>query len=104
MILKKLLLVFLVFSSFTAIAQLDRITAQKELILNDTITPAEVLMTLPFTQNWGTEPISATEWEQIKNILLTKNTNPPSLRDQYFICYADCNRYALLKQIGAALH
>jgi class 3 adenylate cyclase len=77
---------------------------QKELILNDSLTPEEVLMKFPIAQNWGTEPISATEWEQIKNILLTKNANPPSLRDQYFMCYADCNRYALLKQIGASLY
>ncbi len=103
MILKKLLLFVLVFSSFTAIAQLDRITAQKELILNDTLAPAEVLITL-LTQSSGTEPISATEWEQIKNILLSNNTNGLSLRDEYFICYADCNRFAQLKQIGAALH
>ena len=103
-VLKKLLLIFLILSSLTAVSQFDRISAQKEIILSDTLTPAEVLMKLSVSQNWGNEPISANEWEQIKNILLTKKTNPLSLRDQYFICYADCNRYALLKQIGAALY
>jgi Lon protease-like protein len=55
-------------------------------------------------EKWGLETISAAEWEQIKNILLAKNNKAPTLRDQYFICYADCNKYAVLKQIGNALY
>jgi class 3 adenylate cyclase len=104
MILKKLLLVFLVFSSFCAFAQSNRIDEQKDLILNDSLPPAEVMLKVARYEKWGTDPITAAEWEQIKNLLLSNNTNGLSLRDEYFICYADCNRYAQLKQIGAALH
>lgn len=53
---------------------------------------------------WGFEPMSADEWDQIRNILLAKNSEAPSLRDQYFICYAECNKFAVLKQIGNALY
>jgi class 3 adenylate cyclase len=104
MISKKLLLLFLVFSSFTAFAQSNRIDEQKDLILNDSLPPAEVMLKMARYEKWGTDPITAAEWEQIKNILLSSTTNGLSLRDEYFICYADCNRYAQLKQIGAALH
>jgi len=104
MILKKLLLVFLVFSSFCAFAQSNRIDEQKDLILNDSLPPAEVMLKMARYEKWGTDPIAVAEWEQIKNLLLSNNTNGLSLRDEYFICYADCNRYAQLKQIGAALH
>ena len=104
MILKKLLLVFLVFSSFCAFAQSNRIDEQKDLILNDSLPPAEVMLKVARYEKWGTDPITAAEWEQIKNLLLSNNANGLSLRDEYFICYADCNRYAQLKQIGAALH
>jgi hypothetical protein len=104
MILKKLLLCLIVFSSFEAFAQLDRISAQKDLILSDTLSPEKVMLQMLNYKQWGTDPVSAVEWDQIKNILLSKNTQPPSLRDQYFICYADCNKYAQLKQIGEALY
>jgi class 3 adenylate cyclase len=104
MILKKLLLLFLVFSSLTAFAQSNRIDEQKDLILNDSMPPAEVMLKMARYEKWGTDPIAVAEWEQIKNILISNNTNGLSLRDEYFICYADCNRYAQLKQIGAALH
>lgn len=104
MILKKLLLVFLVFSSFCAFAQSYRIDEQKDLILNDSLPPADVMLKMARYEKWGTDPIAVAEWVQIKNLLISKNTNGLSLRDEYFICYADCNRYAQLKQIGAALH
>jgi len=104
MILKNLLLILLVFSSFTAFAQSNRIDEQKDLILNDSLPPAEVMLKMARYDKWGTDPIAAAEWEQIKNLLLSNNTNGLSLRDEYFICYTDCNRFAQLKQIGAALH
>ena len=92
MILKKLLLLFLVFSSFTAFAQSNRIDEQKDLILKDSLPPAEVMLKLQYYEKWGTAPIAVAEWEQIKNLLLSNNTNGLSLCDEYFICYADCNR------------
>ena len=104
MISKKLLLLFLVFSSFAAFAQSNRIDEQKDLILKDSLPPEEVMLKMARYEKWGTEPIAVAEWEQIKNLLLSNNTNGLSLRDEYFICYADCNRFAQLKQIGAALH
>ena len=104
MILKKLLLIFLLLSSFTAFAQSNRIDEQKDLILKDSLPPEEVMLKMARYEKWGTDPIAVAEWEQIKNLLLSNNTNGLSLRDEYFICYADCNRFAQLKQIGAALH
>ena len=104
MILKKLLLILLVFSSFAAFAQSNRIDEQKDLILKDSLPPEEVMLKMVRYEKWGTDPIAIAEWEQIKNLLLSNNTNGLSLRDEYFICYADCNRFAQLKQIGAALH
>jgi class 3 adenylate cyclase len=104
MISKKLLLLFLVFSSFAAFAQSNRIDEQKDLILKDSLPPEEVMLKMARNEKWGTDPIAVAEWEQIKNLLLSNNTNGLSLRDEYFICYADCNRFAQLKQIGAALH
>ena len=104
MISKKLLLLFLVLCSFSAFAQSNRIDEQKDLILNDSLPPAEVMQKMARYEKWGTDPITAAEWEQIKNLVLSNNTNGLSLRDENFICYADCNRYAQLKQIGAALH
>jgi len=104
MISKKLLLILLVFSSFCAFAQSYRIDEQKDLILNDSLPPADVMLKMARYEKWGTDPIAVAEWVQIKNLLISNNTNGLSLRDEYFICYADCNRYAQLKQIGAALH
>ena len=104
MILKNLLLILLVFSSFAAFAQSNRIDEQKDLILKDSLPPEEVMLKMARYEKWGTDPIAVAEWEQIKNLLLSNNTNGLSLRDEYFICYADCNRFAQLKQIGAALH
>ena len=104
MILKNLLLILLVFSSFAAFAQSNRIDEQKDLILKDSLPPEEVMLKMARYEKWGTDAITAAEWEQIKNLLLSNNTNGLSLRDEYFICYADCNRFAQLKQIGAALH
>jgi class 3 adenylate cyclase len=93
-----------VLCSFSAFAQSNRIDEQKDLILNDSLPPAEVMQKMARYEKWGTDPITAAEWEQIKNLVLSNNTNGLSLRDENFICYADCNRYAQLKQIGAALH
>ena len=104
MLPKNILFVFLLFVSFVLQAQSDRITAQKALILNDTLSPEEVMVKMTLYKKWGTDPISAAEWDQIKNILLAKNAEAPTLRDQYFICYAECNKYAVLKQIGNALY
>jgi class 3 adenylate cyclase len=104
MLPKNILFFFLLFVSFVLQAQSDRITAQKAFILNDTLSPEEVMVKMTLYKKWGTDPISAAEWEQIKNILLAKNAEAPTLRDQYFICYAECNKYAVLKQIGNALY
>jgi class 3 adenylate cyclase len=104
MLPKNILFVFLLFVSFVLQAQSDRITAQKSLILNDTLSPEEVMVKMTLYKKWGIDPLSAAEWEQIKNILLAKNAVAPTLRDQYFICYAECNKYAVLKQIGNALY
>jgi hypothetical protein len=104
MLPKNILFLFLLFVSFVLQAQSDRITAQKALILNDTLSPEEVMVKMTLYKKWGTDLITAAEWDQIKNILLSKNAEAPSLRDQYFICYAECNKYAVLKQIGNALY
>lgn len=104
MLAKNILFIFLLFFSVALEAQSDRIAAQKALIVNDTLSPEEVLIKMRSYEKWGVEPISAAEWDQIKNILLAQNTKTPTLRDQYFICYADCNKYAVLKQIGNALY
>ncbi len=104
MLPKNVLFIFLLFFSVALQAQSDRITAQKALIVNDTLSPEEVMLKMTLYNKWGTDPISAAEWDQIKNILLTQNAKAPTLRDQYFICYADCNKYAVLKEIGNALY
>ena len=104
MLPKNLLFIFLLFFSVALQAQSDRITFHKALIVCDTLSPEEVLIKMKSHEKWGLETISAAEWEQIKNILLAKNNKAPTLRDQYFICYADCNKYAVLKQIGNALY
>jgi class 3 adenylate cyclase len=104
MLPKNLLFIFLLLFSVALQAQSDRITFHKALIVCDTLSPDEVLIKMKNHEKWGHETISAAEWEQIKNILLAKNTNSPSVRDQYFMCYADCNKYAVLKEIGNALY
>jgi class 3 adenylate cyclase len=104
MLPKNILFIFLLFFSVALQAQSDRITVHKALIVSDTLTPEEVLLKMKSYEKWGVESISAAEWDQIKSILFAKNTNAPTLRDQYFICYADCNKYAALKEIGNALY
>ncbi len=104
MLLKNTLFVFLLFVSCVLHAQSDRITIHKAFIVSDTLSPEQVLVIMKNNAKWGFEPMSAAEWDQIRNILLAKNSENPSLRDQYFICYAECNKFAVLKQIGNALY
>jgi hypothetical protein len=59
MILKKLLLIFLLLSSFAAFAQSNRIDEQKDLILKDSLPPAEVMLKMARYEKWGTDPIAA---------------------------------------------
>jgi len=104
MLPKNTLFIFFLFVSFVLHAQSDRITIHKAFIVNDTLSPEEVLIEMKNYAKWGHEPMSADEWDQIRNILIAKNSEAPSLRDQYFICYAECNKFAVLKQIGNALY
>jgi class 3 adenylate cyclase len=101
---KNTLFIFFLFVSCVLHAQSDRITIHKDFIVSDTLSPEEVLIIMKNNAKWGFDPMSAAEWDQIRNILLAKNSENPSLRDQYFICYAECNKFAVLKQIGNALY
>ena len=56
MISKKLLLLFLVFSSFCAFAHSNRIDEQKDLILNDSLPPAEVMLKMALYENGERTP------------------------------------------------
>ena len=85
-------------------AQTDRITAFKSIILNDSISPDQVIAQLASSKNWGTQPISMLEWDQLKNILQTQKEKKTSARDEYFICYVDCKKYLQSKQIGKAIY
>jgi class 3 adenylate cyclase len=54
-------------------------------------------------KNWGAQPISLLEWDQLKNILQTQKGKILSNRNEYFICYVDCKKYLQSKQIGKAI-
>jgi hypothetical protein len=93
--LKKLFffLILLLCSSFTANSQSARISAQKSVILNDTITPDEAITLFIYYKNWGTDPISIKEWIQIKKIILERKGKTQSLRDQYVLCGAQNSNF-----------
>ena len=97
-------MVLLLFSSFAVNSQSDRISAQKSIILNDTLSPDEAISLLYSYKKWGTEPITIKEWGQIKKIITDRKRKEQSLRDQYFICLVDCKRFVQSKQIGKALY
>ncbi len=94
----------LILNPYTADSQSARISAQKSLITTDTLTPDEIILQLYNYKNWGNEPVSINEWEQIKTILLERKNKSLSLRDEYFFCLIECNKWSVSKQIGKALY
>ncbi len=95
---------FLFFASFVIKAQTDRIAAHESIILNDSISPDQVIAQLASSKNWGTQPISLLEWDQLKSIIQSQKEKKTSGRDEYFICYVDCKKYLQSKQIGKAIY
>ena len=97
-------LILLLCISYAANSQSARISAQKSVILNDTIAPDDAINILYSYKKWGAEPITIKELAQIKKIITDRKRKTQTLRDQYFICLADCKRFVLSKQIGKALY
>jgi class 3 adenylate cyclase len=97
-------LILLLCSSFTVNSQSARISAQKSVILNDTLSPDEAISLLYSYEKWGAEPITIKELVQIKKIITDRKRKSQTLRDQYFICLVDCKRFVQSKQIGKALY
>ena len=98
------IIVLIFISSFSVVSQQNRISIQKSLILDDRLSPDEIILKLYQHKKWGPGQITIKEWNQIKKILLSVKKKPITLRDQYFFCLIECNRYTLSKEIGKALY
>ena len=75
-------LILLLCISYAANSQSARISAQKSVILNDTIAPDDAINMLYSYKKWGAEPITIKELAQIKKIILERKGKTQSLRDQ----------------------